>query len=247
MRRIKNHFLILVLFAFLPVAVFAEFIDLDRKFYIGLHGNNSWSITKDGGHRIDKKDGGLNPNFSLTAGVERKSAKYEKARLFVGAELFFDNIDETTIQNDKPWTDNLGVARQRPMAGKPIYKTNFLTGIRGRLGISLSETVKLYGHMGFLYWDRDLYVRVSDDRPYWWDTYNEVDKFSRNWKVRPFAGIGATVRITGHWAINASYMTIMQSRIGGLWGDWQGNDYNYSYGNFTMDIDILTIGVQYYF
>jgi hypothetical protein len=239
---------------FLPLSLRAA--DDSLKFYVGLHVNESWSYTNDvkevhhieyfmmdNSPRLDNGNTMSHLNFSITAGMESTTRSLNSIRIMMGGELFFDNINKTIIQNDKPW-DWDGWIRPRPMANKPIYKTNFLTGIRAKLGFTLFDVVDVYGNFGVGYWDRSIYVRISED-PYW-DGLG-IKGLWANFKFRPIVGLGTAIRITDSWAVNANYTYVMPSVIGGVWRDKDWNNYNYDSGGFLISIKIMTIGMLYYF
>ncbi|MDR1071185.1 MAG: porin family protein [Rickettsiales bacterium] len=216
------------------------------RFYVGLHGNESWSTTKDGNERIDNGKTRSNPNFSITAGIESKIEKYENIKLIIGGELFFDNINKTTIQNNEPYISSLGGSLARYMAGKPIYRTNFLTGLRGRFGVSLFDRVDLYGNIGLSYWERTLYLRQNRDPAY----KLFIDDDLANWKIMPSFGAGARIHITDSWAIDANYTKVLNSKISDVFWDKDKNSYYYyngQDGSITIGLEVLTIGVLYYF
>jgi len=237
--------------------------DSNWKFYLGLHGSTSQqsSIDPEGDRsnfwqndkksepqKINNGDTKSGPSFSITGGTDHHIAPFgdwKAVKFILCGELFFDYINKAIVQNDSQYINSLGNSKHRPMANKPIYKTKYLTGLRGKAGIQLFERVSLYGHAGLTYWGRDLYVQIEDYG--YWDLFSDGDKLRANWKIMPSWGIGATVNITSNWAVNANYMKVMPSTLGGLSYDSQGNNYNYGDGSIEIGIEVLTIGIQYYF
>jgi len=229
------------------------------NYYIGLHGNMSQQSTidpegdqskfwqnnmKGEPQKIDNGDTRSGPSFSATAGMDYHMGSSKNIKLLLGGEIFFDHINKTIVQNDKLHYHHIWTYK-RPMANKPIYKTNYLTGLRGKAGLRLFECINLYGHAGLTYWRRDLYLKI-DDLPAW-DAFRPGDKLEANMPISTIWGLGATVNITKHWAINANYMKAIPRTIEGLWNNEQRNPYNYGRGSIEIGIEVATIGIQYYF
>jgi hypothetical protein len=123
----------------LPISVHADNNAL--AFYLGLHGNTTWSTTIDEygteniagntSQRIDNGDTVSTPSFLITAGLDKKFALWgsKNFQVLFGTELFFDYINKTMVQGSiLNWMNRPSI-----MNNKPIYKTNFLTGLRAKL------------------------------------------------------------------------------------------------------------------
>jgi len=245
--------LILSILLMIPMSVFAS--DGNRRFYIGMHGNMSWSRVYDGNswivgnwlgmneadnyktQIIDNGDMQSNPSFSITAGVEKRLDYWDSKnmKLLIGGELFFDYIDKTIIQGNQTWIRAGWFEQHRGNAGQPIHRTNFLAGLRGKLGVSLYDRFDIYGHTGLAYWDKKYYLYNNKADPYW-GSFEGLQTLP----VLPFIGIGTAFHITNNWAINASYIIMMPAL------------YNTTFQNFanrrtSASLDVLTIGVLYYF
>ena len=249
----KKILLLLLLFA---IVLPAKAEDDSLSWYIGVHGNKTSSkmwdkkyvFGNDTLERIDNGDSGTY-SFSITCGFEIESQSSLKLlidmllnntdnfKIVVGGELFFDYINKTLVQGDKSlWLSEWGfIIEPRPMANKPIFKNKYLAGTRVKAGIRLFRCFDIYGHAGLAYWQRDWYL----DRERVYGSYTE----DPNWKIMPIYGLGGTIHITDNWAANINYTRIRQNLDIGL--DKNGDDYCYAAPK--IGIDILTIGVVYYF
>jgi hypothetical protein len=212
--------------------------------YIGLHGNQSWHITRDAAGRID--DGGasgFDPGLSLTFGLraEQDPKNDAPAAIFGSFEFFFDSMNETVVQN--------GAAR--PMADRPIYKSGFAAGWRLKAGLTFFKRLDIYGHLGLAYWDRDLYLYRKDS----WDTLKwlgglgmiayGVGGIVQHWTTP--IGLGMTFHIYGGWALNANYARFNRFLILGAEKSKSGDPYGYAGDRLRVDIDVVTLGVLYHF
>jgi len=244
-----KKYAITLLCALYAFPIHARISDDTLNFYVGVHGNISkqsaiddyeFSTSKDG-QNLDNGDTRSSILPSVTAGIEFADKIFETNSLkwLIGGEFFFDYINKTIVQGDAPY-DWDGWILQRPMAGKPIYKTNFLTGLRAKLGLRLFRTIDVYGHAGITYWDRNLYIQQLVEDP---DYPGEL----ANWKFMPSWGAGMTVHITDGWAVNANYMNVMESMIAGVAFDNNRNNYNYDADRVKIGIQVFTLGIQYHF
>jgi hypothetical protein len=244
--------LILLSLAIVPISAMAG-----PRWYIGVHGNTSASrffISESRnqtpeamfsrGARLDDGNSGSNVNFSLTGGFEFRQPDKNSIAMIWGGELFFDHIRKTVVQRDDYFASP---SRPGLMNGWPVYRTNFLTGVRGKFGLNLYNFVDLYGTFGLAYWDRNLYINRSGGVAYW-------DRFNSNIlgaiatpRVRPVFGIGTNVHITDSFAINAKFTYVTPNVIGGVFRSTDGLDYNYSTRGLLLTFSTFTLGVRYYF
>jgi len=253
--------LIFVILLIIPTVAFAS--ENNRRFYIGMHGNMSWSRVYDGNswiignllgmneidgffgqgvQRIDNGDMQSSPSFSITAGVEKRLNYWDSKnmQLLIGCELFFDNINKTIIQGDQTWIMR-SFTIHRGNTDQPIHKTNFLVGLRGKLGVSLYDRFDIYGHAGLTYWNRKYYLREDKDAPYW-GSFEGLQTLP----VLPFVGIGTTFHITNNWAINASYMMMMPA-LYDVHLNENSQSYNFANSRVSAGLNIFTLGILYYF
>jgi len=251
--------LVFAIIFMIPLSVSAD--ESQWRYYIGVHGNMSWSVVTDGNRgsiinwlgmeggddmkvqRIDNGNIRSNPSFSITAGREKKIDKWnsQNIKLLIGGELFFDYINKTIIQGDQTWSWNKYWVEHRENENQPIHKTNFLLGIRGKVGVSLYDTFDIYGDAGVTYWNRKYYLREDRNSPYWKDIWEVM----QIWPVLPFLGIGANFHITNSWAINASYMKVLPALYDAQWDGL--NTYNFANSRTSVGLDVLNIGILYYF
>ncbi|MDR1476603.1 MAG: outer membrane beta-barrel protein [Rickettsiales bacterium] len=232
---------LLILFIVMPLA--SARAENAINWYVGLHLNENKSMLLDqetdySGDTTSNIDNGdtKKKSLSITGGAEIVNNIFgsDSIKLMFAGEVFFDNIGKTVVQGNDPkkW---YSLIVPRPMANQPIYKSKYLTGIRGKFGFQLFKRVDIYGHFGWAYWDRDWYLDV-DDR------YIVATK-DPNWKVVRTYGFGGTAHITDHWAANINYTIAKQDLHIGL--DRSGNSYQYIDPNIA--VNILTAGVVYYF
>jgi len=238
--------LLLLLFIVLTLSAKADDTLNTSRWYVGVHGNQSYSKMwdkKDLFHddtleRIDNGDAKAY-SFSITGGIEIKRklfASTDNFKSVFGGEFFFDYINKTVVQGDKPMRINW-VIRSRPMANSSVFKNKYLAGVRGKLGFRLFERADIYGHIGLAYWGRDWYLYRDDT-----EIYNKFYE-DPNWKLLPIYGLGATIHITENWAANISYSIIRQT----VYITNDRNDDDYYYVKPEIGINILTVGVVYYF
>ena len=236
--------LLLLLFTILTLPAKADDTLNTSRWYVGAHGNQSYSkmwdkkdvFNDDALERIDNGDAKAY-SFSITGGIEIKRKLFDSTDNFksvFGGEFFFDYINKTVVQGDKPRRISW-VVWSRPMANKSVFKNKYIAGMRGKLGFRLFERADIYGHIGLAYWGRDWYL----------DRDNIYSKFYEDpdWKILPIYGLGGSIHITEHWAVNINYSIIRKSVSIGS----DRNMVDYNYNEPEIGINILTVGVVYYF
>jgi opacity protein-like surface antigen len=222
----------------------------ERRWYVGLYGNTSWSTLSTGGKYIDNGDRRSNIAPSVAIGREYLWAAGEHLRWLVGFDFFFDHINKTVVQGDQLHTNDfwlLPTVIAYPMANQPVYKTNFLSGARLKLGMSFSRRVTLYGHLGLAYWDRDIYLEVGDDPRY--DLFNQSDRYYGDFRISWVYGLGGAVHLTEHWAAHFDYKKA-STRIADRFlftGETRYYNYLYDAQMIRLGIDIFSAGLAYYF
>ena len=252
--------LILAILLVMPTVSFAD--ENKARFYIGAHSNISWSKVYDGNagipswldssdkqqiQRIDNGNSQSNPSFSLTAGVEKRTDYWnsKNVKLLIGAELFFDNVNKTITQGYQTWRFRWPNGTYQPFinhrgnAGQPIHKTNFLTGIRGKLGINLYDMFDIYGNIGLAYWDREYLLDIQGMKTNG-GYYGNILDWMQVMPVVPLFGIGTTIHITRNWAVNANYTKVLPVL-------YDAPGHNFANRRTSASLDVLTIGVLYYF
>ena len=246
----KYALLILVVATALLPPARAEAAD-ERRWYMGLYGNSSLSTLATGDKYIDNGDRRSNIAPSVAIGREYLWAAGESVHWLAGVDFFFDYINKTVTQGDQPnkvtQIGPITVVRPYPMANQPIYKTNFISGARLKLGMSILRRVSLYGHWGLAYWDRDMYIIVGDDPRL--DLFNTNDRYYSNFRVSWVYGLGGAVHLTEHWAAHFDYKRATTRILDVVWGEDDTKFYNYLYdnGRIRLSIDILSVGLAYYF
>jgi len=243
--------IILSILLITPLSLFAN--DGSWRYYVGVHGNASRSVVTDGNmvnfpwetldnREIQRIDNGniSGWGFSITAGMEQRQNRFglKNIKLLVGGELFYDHIGNTITQGYQTWQNNMqfgSFTNYRRNAGEPIHSTNFLAGIRGKIGFNLFDRFDIYGHGGLVHWNREYYLRENRDAPYW----GGIEGL-QTLPILPFIGLGAKYHIDTNWAINASYMTVLPALY-----DASGS--NFANRRASVGMDVFTLGILYYF
>ena len=239
MKRKNLLFIIsLLLLLILPLTTRAE---VNTKFYFGVLGNRSNStFTGDKGNDLSNGDTKSKLNPSLIIGIETRKDKTENGNLkfLLGGEVYYDKIDKTIIQSDrKYYTSRVFGYDEAENAGKPIYTTNFLLGIRGKIGYEFFKRVSLYGLVGLNYWDRDMHVPINEIK---------ADPFENNWKFMPSYGFGVGVNLTKNFELSFNYMQVLTTKIDSPASEY----YSVECGDtgFTkIGISVITFGLKYKF
>lgn len=234
----KNLFLFVVLLLlFLPLTTKAE---ENTKFYFGVLGNRSNStFTGDKGNDLSNGDTKSKLNPSLIIGIETRKDKTENGNLkfLLGGEVYYDKIDKTITQNNQKYYRDDPFITEAKNAGKPIYTTNFLLGIRGKIGYEFFKRVSLYGLVGLNYWDRDMHVSINEIK---------ADPFENNWKFMPSYGFGVGVNLTKNFELSFNYMQVLTTKIDSPASEY----YSVECGDtgFTkIGISVITFGLKYKF